>query len=40
MPAASSDAIQNSASLPQLIPNRWDTRNTLSGFLTRKKDEE
>ena len=35
-----SDAIQISASLPQLIPNLWDTRNTLSEFLTGKKDEE
>ena len=40
MPAASSDVTEISASLTQLIPNLWDTRDTLSGFLTRKKDEE
>ena len=40
MPAASSGMIQISASLPQLIPNLWDARDTLSGFLTRMNDEE
>ena len=32
------DVLQISASLPQLIPNLWDTRNTLSEVPTRKKD--
>ena len=33
-----SDALQISAFLPQLTPNLWDTRNTLSEFHTKKKD--
>ena len=33
-----SDVPQVSVCLPQLILNLWDTRNTLSEFLTRKKD--
>ena len=40
MPAVRSGVIQISASLPQLIPNIWDARDTLSEFLARKNDEE